>query len=131
MTAKIDAPCSGQAGTARDVPFAVATDTPNLANRRAQRQTGGVSYTVQNDGQPPFVVTVKGRVRWALDRLRKAGPRGVTPIDEPGPRWSAYVFDLRALGVNIETVHEPHGGDYPGTHGRYVLHSIVRKGGAA
>jgi hypothetical protein len=55
----------------------------------------------------------------------------VTPIDEPGPRWSAYVFDLRALGVNIETVHEPHGGDYPGTHGRYVLHSIVRKGGAA
>lgn len=125
------APCSGQADTARDIPFAVATDNPNLANSRAQRQTDGASYTVQNEGQAPFVVTVKGRVQWALDRLREAGPRGVTPIEEPGPRWSAYVFDLRALGVQIETVHESHGGDYPGTHGRYVLRSIVQKGGAA
>jgi hypothetical protein len=128
---QMETPARGQAQPGLGNRYATAAGTPNLAKQRAQRQTGGASYTVQNDGQAPFFVTVKGRVQWALDRLRKAGPRGVTPIDEPGPRWSAYVFDLRALGVNIETVHEPHGGDYPGTHGRYVLHSIVRKGGAA
>jgi hypothetical protein len=76
-------------------------------------------------------VSCKGRPAWALDRLLAAGARGVTPADEPaGPRWSAYVFNLRALGLEIETITEPHGGDYPGHHARYVLRARVQKGGA-
>lgn len=104
-----------------------------IATTTARRHKKTDTYDVWNGDEPPFTLPLQGRLRWALDRLRQAGPRGVTPIEEPGPRWSAYVFDLRALGVDIETVHEAHGGDYPGTHGRYVLRSAVtrREGGAA
>jgi hypothetical protein len=75
-------------------------------------------------------VGCKGRPAWALDRLLAAGARGVTPVDEPaGPRWSAYVADLRALGLPIETLREAHGGQFPGHHGRYVLHAKLADGG--
>lgn len=73
---------------------------------------------------PGDTLLVKGRNAWALLRLIEAGPRGVTPVDEPaGPRWSAYIFNLRKMRFDVETVHEPHGGSYPGNHGRYVLHT--------
>ena len=67
---------------------------------------------------------VKGRNAWALLRLMEANSRGVTPVDEPtGPRWSAYIFNLRKMGLEIETINESHGGAYPGSHARYVLHT--------
>lgn len=70
--------------------------------------------------------TVSGRDAWALRELIDAGPRGCTPIDNPGPRWSGYVFNLRTnQGLNIETIHEAHGGKFAGTHARYVLRSCV------
>ncbi len=78
------------------------------------------------DNEPPERVTVKGRPAWAMLQLMTAGERGFTPIDNPGPRWSAYVFDLRHLGIAIETVHETHGGAFRGTHGRYVLRSNIK-----
>jgi hypothetical protein len=62
-----------------------------------------------------------GRDAWALQQLIFAGPRGCTPIDVPGPRWSAYVFNLRRDGLEIETMWEEHNGPYPGRHARYVL----------
>jgi hypothetical protein len=69
---------------------------------------------------------VSGRDAWALDELITAGERGCTPIDNPGPRWSAYVFNLKhKYGLEIETHHEPHRGSFPGTHARYVLLSQV------
>lgn len=68
-------------------------------------------------------VIVKGRDAWALQELTNAGQSGCTPIVEPAPRWSAYVFNLRRVGIHIETVHEPHQGQFPGTHARYVLRS--------
>lgn len=72
------------------------------------------------------VHVAKGRTAWALCELIKAGRVGVTPIDTPGPRWSAYIFNLRSeYGLDIETVNEPHGGPYPGTHARYVLKSRI------
>jgi hypothetical protein len=46
---------------------------------------------------------------------------GVTPITHPAPRWSGYVFDLRELGIPIETIMESHEGNYPGQHAKYVL----------
>lgn len=70
--------------------------------------------------------TLKGRDAWALSELLKAGARGCTPIDNPGPRWSAYVYNLKhECGLCIETRHEPHRGDFPGSHARYVLLSAV------
>jgi len=71
-------------------------------------------------------IKLKGRTAWALKKLADAGPRGCTPIDTPGPRWSDYVFKLRRAGLVVETVHERHGGLFPGNHARYVLHSAVR-----
>lgn len=69
---------------------------------------------------------VKGRDAWALLALCSKGEVGVTPITYPGPRWSAYVFNLRKLGLEIDTMHEPHTGSFPGTHARYVLRSQVQ-----
>ena len=71
------------------------------------------------------IIAVCGRELWALRALIAAGPRGVTPFDTPGPRWSAYVHDLRSMGLEIETITEPHGGPFRGTHARYVLRSQV------
>ena len=64
-------------------------------------------------GDGPAIV-VLGREAWALRMLVAAGERGCTPIDHPGPRWSGYIHDLRAMGFVIETIHETHGGPFPG-----------------
>lgn len=72
-------------------------------------------------------IHLNGRLRWALDNLIRAGVKGCTPIDHPGPRWSAYVHKLKEHGVRIETVHERHEGAFPGTHARYVLRSTVAR----
>lgn len=76
-------------------------------------------------GPEGAVQTFKGRVAWALDALVRAGTRGVTPIERPAPRWAHYIFVLRRSGVTVETIHEPHGGAYSGTHARYLLRSPV------
>jgi hypothetical protein len=77
-------------------------------------------------GDDGAVFTVKGREAWALDRLLKAGEAGCTPIDQPAPRWSDYVFKLRRRGLAVETIHESHGGAYSGHHARYQLRSPVK-----
>lgn len=69
--------------------------------------------------------TVVGRDAWALKNLISAGEAGCTPINTPGPRWSHYVYKLRGSGFVIETVHEAHGGPFPGVHARYILRSEV------
>jgi hypothetical protein len=82
---------------------------------------------VADPGLPERVITPRGRDAWALSELVKAGPRGCTPIDHPGPRWSGYVHALRReYGLRIETITEPHGPPYAGHHARYVLRSVVR-----
>lgn len=73
----------------------------------------------------PTPITLSGRDAWALRQLIAAGDVGCTPIHQPAPRWSAYVFNLRAMGIDVETIHEMHGGPFPGTHARYVLRSEV------
>ncbi len=83
-----------------------------------------VFVTFPRDPKRPGV-RLSGRDAWALVKLAEAGPQGVTPIDTPGPRWSAYVFNLKRLGFNIETRHEPHGPPFAGSHARYVLHETV------
>jgi len=93
-----------------------------------EKQWPARAFTVSDGAQAPRVVVVKGRDRWALEELMRAGSKGCTPITHPGPRWSAYVFKLRQAGVNIETLHENHEGPFPGHHARYVLQSSVIPG---
>ena len=86
------------------------------------------TYHFENEGMAESqTVSLKGRLRWALEHLMEAGTAGCTPIDEPAPRWAAYVHRLRQLGIAIETVTESHDGPFPGTHARYCLRCNVRR----
>ena len=82
-------------------------------------------FTIYPDTEDHFELVVSGRDRWALEALIVAGSKGCTPIDTPGPRWSAYVFNLRQLGVPIQIVTEAHDGPFAGSHARYVLRARV------
>lgn len=123
MADKSEAPERGQAQPGPGNRSAIAAGNPSVARRTARRHGG--TYDVTPGAGAAFSVTVSGRDRWALEQLRQAGPKGCTPADTPAPRWSAYVHKLRKLGVEIVTLQERHGGDFPGGHGRYVLRSVV------
>lgn len=134
MATNNEAPAMAQHGAGRGNPFAAATDTPNLSVARNRGNVNARYHIIPSDGGAASFITVRGRVRWALDKLRLAGKTGCTPIEEVGPRWSAYVHKLREAGVIIETLREPHDGEFPGHHARYVLRSCVtpyRDGGAS
>lgn len=78
-------------------------------------------------GPNGYSLTLTGRNAWCLAELVRAGNNGCTSIDNPGPRWSGYVHNLRhEYGLIIETVNESHGGDFAGTHARYYLKTPVR-----
>lgn len=83
------------------------------------------TFQILNPDAKPFAIKAKGRDRWALERLIYAGETGCTPIHNPAPSWSAYVFNLRRSGVQIETLREQHSGDFSGNHARYVIRSVV------
>jgi hypothetical protein len=92
----------------------------------ARKPTTHLRVAVKTDDGERFINPL-GRNAWALDQLIKAGINGCTPINCPAPRWSAYVFKLRhEFGLNVETIDEPHGGPYAGTHARYILRDVVR-----
>ena len=112
---------------------ALAAGTPIVACGLDQGHKRGIAYKVAPDTGDPFTIRIEGRIKWTLDQLRQAGSCGCTPIQNPAPRRSAYVKTLREMGVPIETLSEPHEGDYPGFHSRYVLHATVTqaKDGAA
>lgn len=83
------------------------------------------TFLISNQNVRPFFIKLKGRNRWALERLIYAGKTGCTPIHNPAPRWAAYVFNLRRAGVQIETLREQHSGDFSGNYARYILRSVV------
>lgn len=122
-------PARGQAQPGLDDRYANAAGISNIAQGTGRAKRSGL-YHVTPEGGETFTIEAKGREAWALDRLRWAGPKGCTPIEQPAPRWSAYVHALRERGVPIETIYEPHDGEFSGTHGRYVLRADVREGGA-
>jgi hypothetical protein len=129
---QMETPRGWQADAGQRDRFSNLAGNENVARNNGPRHSGAAKFRVSHPGSDVFTIEVKGRVRWALDRLREAGTQGCAPITEPAPRWSAYVHDLRGMGVQIETVCEEHGGEFSGTHGRYVLRSAVSrvKGGA-
>lgn len=80
---------------------------------------------IRRNGEVRATTKVKGRVAWALLSLMRAGEAGCTPLNRPAPRWSDYIFRLRGLGFNVETIDESHDGAFAGSHGRYVLRDQV------
>lgn len=84
-------------------------------------------FRVTSTGGEPVFMDLKGREAWALGNLIAAGAAGCTPIDTPGPRWSDYIFKLRRRGIDVATVTEAHGGEFAGTHARYVLRTKVER----
>lgn len=88
-------------------------------------QEHGIRYSIAVDTERG-VLLFTGRDAWALQHLIRAGEDGVTPLERPAPRWSHYVWKLRGAGLDVETITEPHGGTYAGTHARYVLRTPCR-----
>lgn len=88
---------------------------------------GAAVFTVNPNQPDAFTITLIGRDAWTLRRLIDAGAKGCTPIEQPAPRWSAYVHRLRGMGVIITTHMEEHGGEFPGRHARYVLGCTVER----
>ena len=124
---QIKTPARGQALPGHDNRYATAAGICKVSHTKNRAIRAGTYQIHPNDGSKPFTISLKGREAWALDQLMEAGVKGCTPIANPAPRWSAYVFDLRERGVPIETIHEPHGGEFSGTHGRYILRAQVVK----
>jgi hypothetical protein len=111
-------------------PMSIAT--PMVGRLAAIEPTSGrASFCKSYDvTEGPSIRRINVRTRrevWALDCLLAAGETGCTPLSDPGPRWSGYVHKLRHNhSLNIETITEPHGGEFAGHHARYVLRSDVR-----
>lgn len=81
---------------------------------------------VQIGGPDGRVTSFTGRVAQTLCHLVQAGELGITPITHPQPRTSHYILMLRRAGLVIETIDEPHGGSFAGSHARYVLRTPVK-----
>lgn len=130
MIARWFAPCSVGAGTARDTPFAAATDTRTLSNPRAGRQSGEASDAVQSGSLiDPFVSQVCER--WALYRLLEPGRRSVASTDELWPTWLGRFLGIHMLAAISKKVHELHRIDGLEGSARYRLRRFAREGGAA
>ena len=106
--------------------FEVAAQRTGSTPRTSTTKRGKrIAFNV-TDGEDVRTVTPAGRDAWALGELITAGAAGCTPIDNPGPRWSGYIHKLKRIyRLNIETIDELHGGDFKGSHARYVLRSRV------
>lgn len=109
----------------------ITTTAPENANfvrpasnrRRRYNQVTEITALI---GDEPKQRSFKGREAWALNELARAAGRGVTPITNPGPRWSHYVFKLKRSGIGIKTIRENHGGPFAGSHARYRLETPVQ-----
>lgn len=111
---------SGLAQPASRVAPATSTRR-SIGNRRL---IAFIVYDVE-EGDPRTIRPV-GRDAQTLARLLHARSTGITSLERPTPRLSHYIFKLRSVyALNIETVTEPHGGEFAGRHAVYVLRSNV------
>jgi hypothetical protein len=65
------------------------------------------------------------RAAFFLGEMLAAGRDGISTINYPGVRVGDAIFKLRRAGVEIETNHVAHGGEFAGHHGVYRLKSRV------
>ncbi|MBU2962096.1 hypothetical protein KO516_15010 [Citreicella sp. C3M06] len=93
--------------------------------------------TTKKWAKAPYIITHRtgeqrtaytgGRVRWATEELRKAGPKGRTGREALGPRWAACIWDAKHVhGITIADVCETHEGEHPGRHKRWFLDCDTR-----
>ena len=98
------------------------------------KKWGPAPYQFTDHTGETRVVTIKGRVRWAVEELRKAGAEGRTGREALGPRWAAYIHTAKHVhGIPIRSEWEKHEGEHPGKHKRWFLACDIRpvvKGGA-
>lgn len=90
---------------------------------------GTTQYWVRN---PETNITTNiavryGRLSETLNALMLRGATGCSFFEYPAPRWASYVHRLKALGIDIRTELETHGGAHPGRHARYFLLSDVTR----
>lgn len=72
-------------------------------------------------------IRLVGRPAWLFELLQNAGEEGVTTLQLPaGVRVSHYILILRRAGLLVESVRESHGGQFSGSHVRYVDRSGAR-----
>src|SRR5687768_5083972 len=67
-----------------------------------------------------------GREAHTLSQLIERGSKGLSSVEQIGPRISHYTMKIRRAGIVVETVKENHAGAFNGWHGRYVLHTPLR-----
>jgi hypothetical protein len=77
-------------------------------------------------GEQSRTFILRGRIGQTMHHLHRAGQMGITSLETPALRLSAYIHSLRRMGFEITTEREEHEGDYPGHHARYRLESIVK-----
>lgn len=93
-----------------------------------RKMWGPARFRITRTDGTSHEITLKGRDRWALENLMAAGEQGCTPIEHPGPRWSAYTFNLRReYRIEIDTITERHEGPFSGSHARYVARSKIEQ----
>ena len=94
--------------------FTVAAEPVVRAATKATRGKRVEFYVYDCPDGSARIIKPCGRDAWAPGELVFAGADGCTPIDNPGPRWSGYVFKLKRIyGLDIETITEMHGGPDP------------------
>lgn len=115
MTEQTKTPLEG--GASDGICFAEQSkDNPAPSSSKGRR----LVFSFDNGAGVIQTCTVKGQTSRTLYELMKAGPKGVTALEVStwALRLSAYIFNLRKLGLEIATLHEEHP---EGWHGRYVL----------
>lgn len=103
----------------------------DASTRQIKSGKGKFQLTVlvhPGDAAHERTIAVPGRAGWALNELVKAGQRGCSAADFPaGLRLAHFVYLLRhEHELVIETEHEAHGGQFPGSHAVYRLRTPVR-----
>lgn len=91
------------------------------------KKWGEAPYEIPQPNGEMHVVILSGRVRWAIEELRKAGPAGRTGREALGPRWAAYIHKAKKIpGIIIKDAWEKHEGEHPGRHKRWWLACDIR-----
>lgn len=84
-------------------------------------------YQITDTTEQSRIVVIGGRVRWAIEELRKTGRAGRTGREALGPRWVAYILAAKhTYSIPTRDKTERHGGDQPGHHERWWLDCDIR-----
>ena len=93
----------------------------------AAKKWAKAPYEITTPEGETRIVTIGGRVRWAIEELRKAGAIGRTGREALGPRWAAYMHEAKhSFNIPIRDAWEPHEGEHPGRHKRWFLDCKIR-----